>query len=235
MSIVIYDFVPSDHSRQVNLDYYIEKLLMEGRLNDEVQVLDLGCGIGESQKHFKKINSKIHWVGLDIEDSPEVNSRIETNFEFKSFDGINIPFPDNHFNIIYSKQVFEHVRYPRELLAEVKRVLKPDGYFIGSTSHLEPFHSLSYWNYTPYGFSQLVEEADLKISEIRPGIDALTLIIRRGLGSPKIFNIFFRRESPLNLIISIVGKIMKLPILNINTIKLLFCGHFVFSVKNRIR
>lgn len=235
MSTVIYDFVPSDHSRQVNLDYYIGKLLMEGRLNNEVQVLDLGCGIGESQKNFKKINSQIHWVGLDIEDSPEVNSRIETNFEFKTFDGINIPFPDNHFNIVYSKQVFEHVRYPRELLVEVKRVLKPDGYFIGSTSHLEPFHSLSYWNYTPFGFSQLVEEAGLKISEIRPGIDALTLIIRRGLGSPKFFNIFFRKESPLNVIISIVGKIIKLPISNINTIKLLFCGHFVFLVNNRIK
>jgi len=230
---VIYKFIPSDHSKQVSLDYYVEKLFKVIRLTDKINVLDLGCGRGESQKHFTKLSSKVHWVGLDIENSPEVNSRIEMFDEFQSFDGINIPFPDNYFNIVYSKQVLEHVRYPRELLSEVRRVLKSDGYFIGSTSHLEPFHSLSYWNFTPYGFSELIEEAKLKLLELRPGIDSLTLIIRRGLGSPNFFNIFFRKESPLNLLISIIGKIIGLPITKINIIKLLFCGHFVFFVRKK--
>ena len=186
---VIYDFIPSDHSKQVGLEYYVEELCKGIKLKDEINMLDLRCERGESQKFFKEISSKVQGVGLDIQNSPEVNSRVEISNEFKFYDGINIPFLDNYFNIVYFKQIFEYVKYLRELLSEVSRVLKPDGYFIGSTSHLEPFHSLIYWNFTPYGFSQLIEEAKLKISEMRPRIDSLTLIIRWGLGCSIFFKI----------------------------------------------
>jgi len=153
---VINKFIPSDYSKQVSLDYYVEKLFKVIKLTGEINVLDLGCGRGESQKNFTELSSKVHWVGLNIESSPEVNSRMEISDDFQSFDRINVPFPDNYFNIVYSKQVLEHVRYPRELLSEVRRVVKSNGYFIGSTLHLEPFHSLSYWNFTTYGFSELI-------------------------------------------------------------------------------
>jgi hypothetical protein len=67
---------------------------------------------------------------------------------------------------------FEHVRHPEELLSDIARVLRPGGQSIGSTSQLEPYHSLSLWNYTPYGFRVLVEGAGLKLDKIRPSIDA---------------------------------------------------------------
>ncbi|MEJ2628656.1 MAG: class I SAM-dependent methyltransferase [bacterium] len=227
---VIKDYIPSDHSKQVSIDYYLKSVLKIQESSQYQKVLDLGCGQGNSLKDFTELNDKIDWYGIDIEKSPEVLSRAETNERFITFDGINIPFEKGYFDLIYCRQVFEHVKNPRELLKEVNRVLKPGGYFIGSTSHLEPFHSYSYWNYTPFGFSVLLEEAKLKLIELRPGIDSITLILRRSIKSRKLFKIFWRIESPLNFLISVTGKLFRISQSTLNAVKLNLCGQFIFFV-----
>lgn len=223
------EYIPNDHSRQVVSKYYTEYLF---RQNNKIrQVMDLGCGTGNSLDYFRRKNPRIRWVGLDIEKSPEVDLRTRTDGEFYTFDGIHIPFDDDHFDLIYCNQVFEHVRRPINLLKEVRRVLRPNGYFIGSTSQLEPYHSYSLWNYTPYGFCLLIKEAGLQLVEMRPSIDALTLIIRCGLRTPKFFSRWWEKESPLNLVISFFGKVMRKRPEWINAKKLLFCGQFCFLAR----
>ena len=217
--------IPQDSSQQITSEYYIQHLLQSERSTQKV--LDLGCGEGNSEAKFKACSQDMQWYGLDIDESPEVNSRSKEG-NFYTFDGINIPFEDNYFDIIYSNQVFEHVRYPEALLVEINRVLKPGAYFVGSVSYLEPYHSFSFWNYTPYGFKEIALEAGLEVIEIRPSIDALTLIIRRILGAPKFFSRWWKRESPLNLLISLAGKITKKDAASVNAIKLMFCGQFCF-------
>ena len=192
------------------------------------RVLDLGCGTGNSQNLFKSKKVNIEWVGLDIENSPEVAARTTQSDDFYTYDGVTIPFKENYFDLIYSNQVLEHVRQPEKLLADVYRVLKPGGYFIGSTSQFEPYHSYSFWNYSPYGLTVLLEEVKFEVIELRPSIDGLTLIIRHGLGNPAFFSRWWAKESPLNSIINLVGKAKKLDIKTINAIKLMFCGQFCF-------
>lgn len=227
---VLEDCVPSDHSRQVEIEYYLKRVLKLHDIDRAYRVLDLGCGTGKSMKYFRSLNANIDWYGIDIESSPEVLSRTEHNERLITFDGINIPFADGHFDLVYSNQVLEHVRHPRDLLKEVSRILKTGGCFVGSTSHLEPFHSYSVWNFTPFGFRLLMNEAKLKLLELRPSIDSLTLIVRRGLGAPRLLNIFWRFESPLNLLITLVGKLFRASNSFINSLKLLFCGQFIFYV-----
>jgi SAM-dependent methyltransferase len=133
--------------------------------------------------------------------------------------------------VIYSRQVFEHVRRPLDLLREIHRVLKPGGYLVGSTSHLEPFHSRSFWNYTPYGFCVLLRDAGFDSAVVRPGIDALTLIARRALSYVRLSGIcdpFFENESPLNLFLEVVCRVVRMPAARRNALKLLFAGHFTF-------
>lgn len=224
-------YLSADHSHQTTGEKLLNIFLAK---NDDIKmVMDLGCGEGRTAYIFRRVNPKIRWVGLDIENSPQVKKRTIKDALFCSFDGVKIPFADNSFDLVYSNQVMEHVRYPQELLSEVNRILKYGGCFIGSTSQLETYHTFSYWNFTPYGFVTLVEDANLTIEEIRPSIDGITLLIRTALGNPSFFNRWWgmETESPVNKLITLYGRIRRRDHQQINAAKLLLCGQFSFLIR----
>jgi SAM-dependent methyltransferase len=51
----------------------------------------------------------------------------EDDLKLSLYDGQTIPLPDNSVDIIWSKSVLEHVRFPTELINEMCRVLRPEG------------------------------------------------------------------------------------------------------------
>jgi SAM-dependent methyltransferase len=219
------DVVPAAPARQALADDYIPRLAALG------SVLDLGCGTGDSVEQFRNVNPAVEWTGVDVERSPEVAARRRADAEFVTFDGVHLPFPDGSFDAVYCKQVLEHVRAPAALLAEVARVLRPGGLFAGSTSQLEPFHSYSTWNYTPYGLSLLLRDAGLPVVEMRAGIDSLALIVNRGLGMRAWTRRWWSVESPLNRVASAYGRARRLSPQQVNAIKLLLCGQFTFLAR----
>ena len=221
--------LPTDTARQVSASYYARRLA--AGLPAGAMVLDLGCGTGVSVDLFREVAPHLRWVGVDVEHSPEVDARVRTDGEFLSFDGIHIPLPDNSVDLIYSRQVLEHVRHPEQLLVDVARVLKPGGSFVGSTSHLEPYHSFSYWNFTPFGFKRLIVETGLTLTEIRPGIDSVALIQRAYRGNDPGMNRWFAEESPLNQEIDGWAAEKKLTVQQAAYRKLAFCGQFCFWVQ----
>jgi SAM-dependent methyltransferase len=199
---VVLAAIPNDHARQV--DAY--DMLLPLRGDGPLRFLDLGAGDGRSFDKVREIRAGVDWIGLDIASSPEVRSRTRTDCTFITYDGVTIPFPDQHFDVVFSRQVFEHVRYPEKLLQEIRRVLRPGGSFIGSVSQLEPFHSRSYWNFTYMGFASIASEAGLRPVELRPGIDGFTLTLRNfalfGVKAKNtMFHQYFKNASPLNLLI----------------------------------
>jgi SAM-dependent methyltransferase len=221
--------IPGDHSRQVLADHYVEHHFRA--LAPGAAVLDLGCGEGASVDQFRTVDPEVRWLGVDLEDSPEVARRTRADAEFRTFDGRSIPVEDGSVDLVYCKQVLEHVAQPEPLVADVARALRPGGWFAGSTSQLEPYHSLSVGNITPYGLTLLVERAGLEVRELRPGIDGLTLIVNRGLGMPRITRRWWGRESPLNRAIGLFGRAARLDVRQVNAIKLLLCGQFAFLAR----
>lgn len=228
--------VPDDHSRQVSAEDYVGHLVGAGD-----RILDLGCGPGGSADLFLAASPSARYVGADLEWSPAVAERRRTDVEFIRFDGLHLPLEDGAVDAVFCKQVFEHVRHPAELLADVARVLRPGGLFAGSTSQLEPYHSLSFWNYTAYGLRVLFEQAGLEVLELRPGIDAAALIALRALEflperfvgqvHGRLANRWWGRESPLNRLIQWRGRAQKMKAAEINLAKLLFAGHIAFLAR----
>lgn len=224
------DVIPNDHARQITSEYYIHTELKQ--LAAGSRVLDLGCGTGGSAHKILNANPGVEWLGIDIESSPEVDARAaDDGRTFLTFDGVNLPFEDGDIDAIYSHQVLEHVRHPEPLLREVARVLAPGGAFVGSTSNLEPYHSYSLWNFTPYGFRRIVEDAGLVLKELRPCIDGPTLIDRSYQGRPKEMSRFFKEPSPLNSEIDAWGADTKRRVNLINNRKLMYCGQFGFLAR----
>ena len=218
--------IPGGHTRQVLADTWIPRLAEAGP-----RVMDLGCGAGNSIDAFRPHLPEMRWVGVDLPSSPEVDGRTRTDGEFRTFDGVAIPAADEEFDSVYCKQVLEHVERPEPLFEDVARVLRPGGLFGGSVSQLEPFHSLSVGNMTPYGLMRLAERSGFELLEVRPGIDALTLIVHRGLGMPAFTRRYWARESPLNRAIGVFGRARRLDAQAVNAIKLLFCGQFAFLAR----
>jgi SAM-dependent methyltransferase len=221
------DVVPRDHAHQTLADRYAEREI--GRpVQGPWRVLDLGCGSGGSVDVFRARDPDVQWVGIDVPGSPEAAARSRQDARFEVFDGVTMPFGDGSFDLVYCKQVLEHVRHPDPLLAEVRRVLAPGGWFAGSTSQFEPYHSLSLWNYSPLGMLRLLQSAGLQAVELRPGIDGLTLIAWRLAGFHRCFHRWWGRESPLNRILNAAGRAIKADAATLNATKLLFCGQFAF-------
>jgi SAM-dependent methyltransferase len=227
------DAVPGDHARQILAEHYIDAAI--GRRDGQPwRVLDLGCGSGSSVDFFRARDPSVEWIGLDIPDSPEPRTRTDARFE--TFDGVSIPFEQASFDLVYCKQVLEHVHHPRPLLDDVRRVLSPGGFMAGSTSQLEPFHSFSTWNYTPYFLHILLQEAGLCVQELRPGIDGPTLIASRMVTRGPLFEHLWGRwwggQSPLNRVIDLYGRTLRLDTRAVNATKLLFCGQFAFLAQH---
>jgi len=225
----VYDYlkpaIPSDHCHQTRAIDLVAKKLQSVRPRI---IVDLGCGRGDSVEFFRKLAPEAKWIGVDIAESPEVLQRTRNDAEFVTYDGICLPFEHGSTDLIYTNQVFEHVRYPEALLKEICRVLASDGLAIGQTSQLEPYHSYSYWNFTVYGFKKICEDAGLGMLELRPGIDANTLFRRSYLGRPKEYSKWFKEESPLNVDIEREAKNQKRGAQTVNFRKLMLCGQFCF-------
>ncbi len=221
--------LPTDHARQVNSKDILNAYISNG-LNPK-RILDFGCGDGRSFDFFRRVLPSSSWCGVDIEISPEVKSRTRDDATFVTYDGRMLPFNENEFDLVYSNQVLEHVRNPDMAMEQVCKVLSPEGLFIGQTSQFEPYHSFSLWNFTLYGFKTIVEDAGMKLLELRPSIDGFTLMERSFKGRPKEYSKYFSEESPLNHEIEELATRQNKTIRIINHRKLQSCGQFCFVIQ----
>ncbi|MDC1122498.1 methyltransferase domain-containing protein [Nitrospinaceae bacterium] len=94
------------------------------------KVLDMGCRDGILTRHFIEHNEV---TGLDIDkqalEACRENLKIETKWADFS---LQIPIPTSSFDVVVAGEVIEHLPYPEITIAEISRILKPEGLFIGS-------------------------------------------------------------------------------------------------------
>lgn len=227
----ISEYLPENNSRPHTLNGYLKKII--NHATSPFYALDLGCGKGDSIKIFEFLNREVVWHGVDVEDSPEVKNRTRKNDSILTFNGVNLPYKDDYFDLVYTNQVLEHVRHPDALIPDVFRVLKRGGILIGSVSYLEPYHSYSIFNYTPYGLAEVINNGGFKLIEIRPETDALMLIIRQLFNGSSHFKSIWNHNY-LYTLIRIMGSIFNLGHRELNFLKVQFSGHIIFLAKKPV-
>ncbi|XWX02880.1 class I SAM-dependent methyltransferase [Aggregatilineales bacterium SYSU G02658] len=97
-------------------------------------VLDVACGVGYGTAHLA--DGAAHVVGVDIDEGSVRYAQghyMRPNAAFSQADAHALPFADHCFEVVVSFETIEHVPDVQQYLAEVKRVLHPEGVYLAST------------------------------------------------------------------------------------------------------
>ena len=117
------------------------RLELLGRL-EELQVspravLDLGAGTGHGARALKRRYPGATVVAVDIAtgmlEQARRQSRWLRRFERVRADAYALPFADGSFDLVFSNLMLQWCDEPDAALAEIRRVLKPDGFFAFTT------------------------------------------------------------------------------------------------------
>lgn len=151
----------------------INYLISIYELKKNSKLLEIGCGRGDFLKAFVESGMKCH--GVDISDSAK---KICPEANIETIDLLNdkLPYPDDCFDIIYSKSVVEHFYYPEKIFEEAYRVLKPSGILITLTPEWEYIYKSFYEDFshrTPFtkdslrDIQKLTNFKDIKVESFK--------------------------------------------------------------------
>lgn len=88
------------------------------------RLLDMGCGIGGFVAHYGDMAS-----GIDI--NPATVAHCQKNgLDVHLYKRFPVDFPDHSFDSLILDNVLEHIHDPTDILAEARRLIKPDGVFL---------------------------------------------------------------------------------------------------------
>ncbi|MET0149021.1 MAG: methyltransferase domain-containing protein [Acidimicrobiales bacterium] len=98
-----------------------------------LELLDVGCGPGNITCDLADRVAPGRVLGLDAspevvaEATAEAERRATTNVEFRTGDVYALDIDDDAFDVIHAHQVLQHLTDPVAALAELRRVVRPDG------------------------------------------------------------------------------------------------------------
>ncbi|QIT54205.1 methyltransferase domain-containing protein [Aquisalimonas sp. 2447] len=142
---------------------------MLGELTPEHKVIDLGAGYGGTARYLAKTFgcpvAALNLSEVENERDREMNKAAQLDNLIEVLDASfeEIPYPDNHFDVVWSQDSFLHSGNREKVVEEVARVLKPGGVFI---------------------FTDPMQTDDCPEGVLQPILDRIHL---ETLGSPKFY------------------------------------------------
>jgi SAM-dependent methyltransferase len=131
------------------------------------RLLDVGCGDMPYEAIFLPFVTE--YLGIEHEATfATTTASLSARKPDLVYDGVRLPFEDRTFDTVLNVQVLEHTPRPKELVAEMARVLKDDGVLILSAPFQFRLHEQphDYFRYSPHGLKVLCEAAGLEIVDV---------------------------------------------------------------------
>jgi tocopherol O-methyltransferase len=127
-------YVPENRTDHVQAQIdLIDEVLKWANVTSAQNVVDVGCGIGGSSRHISK---KFHCKTSGITLSPYQAKRakelaqeqgLDMLSKFQVADALNMPFPTNTFDLVWSLESGEHMPDKAQFVKELFRVASPGG------------------------------------------------------------------------------------------------------------
>ncbi len=105
------------------------------------RILEIGCGRGDVWKHNAdripagwQITLTDFSAGMLADCRGHLGPELAGRFAYEMVDARTIPYGDQRYDIVIANHMLYHVPNRPQAIAEFRRVLKPDGYFLGMTN-----------------------------------------------------------------------------------------------------
>ncbi len=175
-------------------------------------VLDVGCGY--SPYKFLLEGKPVRYFGIDVQ-ADDTFGDVES---VVPFDGMHIPFPDDHFDFVICTEVLEHVSHFQELVDELHRVMKVGSRAFVTVPWSARYHFIPYdfFRYTPSSLGTIFGQfRDVTISPRGTDISVIASKVAvlwfRNLVPQKrwkfLFTPLWLLASPLLLVVTCIGHI----------------------------
>lgn len=168
------------------------------------KVLEVGAGDGSILKYLADANFAPEYHAVEISESgvEHIRSRRIAGLQsVQLFDGYQLPFTDNSFDLIILSHVLEHVEHERLLLRELRRVAAhcvievPRDYKSGVDNRIKHFLAYGHINvYTPTSLRYLLRTEGFEIQA-----DLTSMI------APEVtkFNTYVNQKKPRSLAVDL--------------------------------
>jgi 2-polyprenyl-3-methyl-5-hydroxy-6-metoxy-1,4-benzoquinol methylase len=103
-------------------------------------ILEIGCGEGNTLVELKKQGKAKFVAGIDIVDLNQSNKL--DKFILADIENDNVDLPDEYFDIIICADVLEHLKDPWNVLRKIRKFLKPNGILLASIPNIREIKTL---------------------------------------------------------------------------------------------
>lgn len=121
-------------------------------------VIDIGCGFGWTRPIVEGVGGR--WTGVE-----PFEGGAHTVVAWSD----ELPFPSVCFDVVIMNSVLEHVENVDGTFAEVSRVLRPGGIFVGYAAFMECFHEISFHHLSFRALEHLARKHGMKLKSIGGG------------------------------------------------------------------
>jgi SAM-dependent methyltransferase len=130
----------------------------------EGTLLDFGCG----SKPYRELFTVKEYIGVDMEQTGHAHLKEERRSIDVFYDGKTIPFGNEHFDCVFSSEVFEHVFNLDDMLDEINRVVKPGGLALFTVPFVWNEHEVPYdfGRYSAFGLHHLMQKHGFEVIEL---------------------------------------------------------------------
>ena len=112
------------------------RVLLDAGLRSGMQVADIGCGVGTVTSMIGEfVGQEGHVVGFDFSGAQlaQARSRLsaeDSHIRFVQANATDTEWPAESFDMVYCRFLLMHLREPQQALAEMFRLLKPNGVLV---------------------------------------------------------------------------------------------------------
>lgn len=175
--------------------------------NVSQKMLDVGCGDGVAELYFQKHFPLWAISAIDIskESLAEAAAKKIPGVDFNWYNGTDIPFADDSFDVVFVAAVLHHVDFSlhKKILSEIRRVLTPGG-------RLYVFEHNPYNPVTRHLVNTCPFDKDARLLSASYLIKTLRTISFKNVSAK--YTLFFPRKGLLSRLVFLEKKLYWLPL-----------------------